>query len=224
VLIAKLITVVIIGYLLGAIPFGVLVARRMAKVEVTDYGSGKIGTTNVFRTVGVKAAVMVACLDLLKGGLAVLIAGVIVGESFVVVGGYSVGILAAQVLAALAAIAGHIWSVFLKFKGGRGVAPFLGALFVLCPVAGLFGGELLVAGALLTRYASLGSISATVGSCAILLPLTIMSGFPIEYLIYALIGTAVIIFMHRDNIARLIAGTERRLGEKAEKGVSPPVS
>lgn len=223
-LIAKLITVVIIGYLLGAIPFGVLVARRMAKVEVTDYGSGKIGTTNVFRTVGVKAAVMVACLDLLKGGLAVLIAGVIVGESFVVVGGYSVGILAAQVLAALAAIAGHIWSVFLKFKGGRGVAPFLGALFVLCPVAGLFGGELLVAGALLTRYASLGSISATVGSCAILLPLTIMSGFPIEYLIYALIGTAVIIFMHRDNIARLIAGTERRLGEKAEKGVSPPVS
>lgn len=223
-LIAKLITVVIIGYLLGSIPFGVLVARRMAKVEVTDYGSGKIGTTNVFRTVGVKAAVMVACLDLLKGGLAVLIAGVIVGESFVVVGGYSVGILAAQVLAALAAIAGHIWSVFLKFKGGRGVAPFLGALFVLCPVAGLFGGELLVAGALLTRYASLGSISATVGSCAILLPLTIMSGFPIEYLIYALIGTAVIIFMHRDNIARLIAGTERRLGEKAEKGVSPPAS
>jgi len=224
VLIAKLITVVIIGYLLGAIPFGVLVARRMAKVEVTDYGSGKIGTTNVFRTVGVKAAVMVACLDLLKGGLAVLIAGVIVGESFVVVGGYSVGILAAQVLAALAAIAGNIGSVFLKFKGGRGVAPFLGALFVLCPVAGLFGGELLVAGALLTRYASLGSISATVGSCAILLPLTIMSGFPIEYLIYALIGTAVIIFVHRDNIARLIAGTERRLGEKAEKGVSPPVS
>ena len=223
-LIAKLITVVIIGYLLGSIPFGVLVARRMAKVEVTDYGSGKIGTTNVFRTVGVKAAVMVACLDLLKGGLAVLIAGAIVGESLVVVGGYSVGILAAQVLAALAAISGHIWSVFLKFKGGRGVAPFLGAMFALCPVAGFFGGELLVAGALLTRYASLGSISAAVGSCAILLPLTIMSGFPIEYLIYALIGTAVIIFMHRDNIARLISGTERRLGEKAEKGVSPPVS
>lgn len=223
-LIAKLMSVVIIGYLLGAIPFGVLVARRMAKVEVTDYGSGKIGTTNVFRTVGAKAAVMVACLDLLKGGLAVLIAGAIVGEGFVVVAGYSVGILAAQVLAALATIAGHIWSVFLKFKGGRGVAPFLGAMFALCPVAGLFGGEVLVAGALLTRYASLGSIGAAVGSCAILLPLTIMSGFPIEYLIYALISTAVIIFMHRDNIARLVSGTERRLGEKAEKGVSPPVS
>lgn len=221
-LIAKLVSVVIIGYLLGAIPFGVLVARRMAKVEVTDHGSGKIGTTNVFRIVGVKAAVMVACLDLLKGGLAVLIAGAIVGESFVVVAGYPVGILAAQILAALAAIAGHIWSVFLKFKGGRGVAPFLGAMFALCPVAGLFGGEVLVAGALLTRYASLGSIGSAVGSYAILLPLTIMSGFPIEYLIYALIGTVVIIVMHRDNIARLIAGTERRLGEKAEKGVSPP--
>lgn len=221
-LIAKLVSVVIIGYLLGAIPFGVLVARRMAKVEVTDHGSGKIGTTNVFRIVGVKAAVMVACLDLLKGGLAVLIAGAIVGESFVVVAGYPVGILAAQILAALAAIAGHIWSVFLKFKGGRGVAPFLGAMFALCPVAGLFGGEVLVAGALLTRYASLGSIGSAVGSYAILLPLTIMSGFPIEYLIYALIGTVVIVVMHRDNIARLIAGTERRLGEKAEKGVSPP--
>lgn len=221
-LIAKLVSVVIIGYLLGSIPVGVLVARRMAKVEVTDYGSGKIGTTNVFRAVGAKAAVMVACLDLLKGGLAVLIAGAIVGEGFVVVGGYPVGMLAAQVLAGLAAIAGHIWSVFLKFKGGRGVAPFLGAMFALCPVAGLFGGEMLVAGALLTRYASLGSISGAIGSCAILLPLTIMIGFPIEYLIYALIGTVVIIIMHRDNIARLMAGTERRLGEKAEKGVSPP--
>jgi glycerol-3-phosphate acyltransferase PlsY len=81
-----------------------------------------------------------------------------------------------------------------------------------------------VAGALLTRYASLGSISGAVGSCAILLPLTIVNGFPIEYLIYALIGTVVIIIMHRGNIARLMAGTERRLGEKAEKGVSPPAS
>ncbi len=223
-IIAKLISVILIGYLLGAIPFGVLVARRMAKVEVTEYGSGKIGTTNVLRTVGAKAAVMVACLDLLKGGLAVLIAGAIVGESFMVVGGYSVGILTAQVLAALAAISGHIWSVFLKFKGGRGVAPFLGALFALCPVVGLFGGEMLVLGALVTRYASLGSISSAVGSYALLLPLTIMNGFPVEYLIYALIGAIVIIFMHRDNITRLIAGTERRLGEKAEKGVSSPAS
>jgi len=119
-LIAKIVAVVIIGYLLGSIPFGVMVARRMANVDVTEYGSGKIGTTNVFRTVGIKAALMVACLDLLKGGLAVLIAGAIVSKSSMVVGGYPVGILVAQVLAALAAISGHIWSVFLKFKGVGG--------------------------------------------------------------------------------------------------------
>ena len=221
-IIAQFVAVVILGYLLGSIPFGVLASKRMAKVDVRQYGSGKMGATNVLRTAGKKAAIAVVALDIVKGVLAVVFAGLIVGDGYLVVGNVAFGTLVAQVLAALAAIAGHIWPVFLRFRGGRGVATFLGGLVALCPPAAIFGGEILVIGAGLTRYASVGSIAGAVGTYAILVPLTIFNGFPIEYLVYALVGTVIIIVMHRDNIARLISGKERRLGERAEKVDSPP--
>ena len=221
-IIAKFIAVVIIGYLLGSIPYGLLMSKGSAKVDVRQYGSGKIGATNVLRTVGRKAAVAVASLDILKGVLAVLLAGLIVGRGYLVVGDFALGTLVAQVLAALAAVAGHIWPVFLKFRGGRGVATFFGGLLALCPPAAIFGGEILIIGAGLTKFASLGSIAGAVGTYAILVPLTIMHGFPIEYLAYALIGTIVIIAMHRDNIARLMSGSEHRLGDKVGKVGSIP--
>ena len=216
-IIAQFVAVVIIGYLLGSIPFGVLISRHRAKVDVRQYGSGKTGTTNVLRTVGGKAAAAVFALDLSKGVLAVVFAGLIVDKSYLVVGNFGLGVLVAQVLAALAAVAGHIWPVFLKFKGGRGVATFFGGLIAMCPVAALFGGEVFVIGAGLTRYVSLGSIAGAVGTYAVLAPLTIMHGFPIEYLVYTLIGVIVVFVMHRDNIARLISGKERKLGEKSER-------
>ena len=221
-IIAQFVAAVVLGYLLGSIPFGVLISRRMTKVDVRQYGSGKTGATNVLRTAGKKAAVAVVALDILKGVLAVTFARLIVGDGYLVVGGFALGALVAQCLAALAAIAGHIWPVFLGFRGGRGMATFLGGLVALCPPAAIFGGEVLIIGAGLTRYASLGSIAGAVGTYAILVPLTILNGFPIEYLGYALIGAILIIIMHRGNIARLISGKERRLGEKAEKLDSPP--
>ncbi len=220
-IIAKFVAVVVGGYLLGSIPFGVLIARRMGGVDPRQHGSGKMGATNVLRTVGRKAAAISAGLDMLKGVLAVVFAGFLVGKSYLVVGNVGLGMLVAQVLAALAAIAGHIWPVFLGFHGGRGVATFFGGLIALCPVAAIFGGEVLLFGAFLTKYASLGSISGVVGTSTILVPLTIMGNFPIEYLFYALIGTFIIIAMHRDNIARLISGKERKLGERVEKQNSP---
>ena len=213
---------VILGYLLGSIPFGVLIGKRSAKVDVRQYGSGKTGTTNVLRTAGRKAAAAVVALDLLKGVLAVVFAGLIVSKSYLVVGNFGLGVLVAQCLAALAAIAGHNWSVFLKFRGGRGVATFFGGLMALCPPAALFGGEIFIIGTGLTKFASLGSIAGVVGAYAILVPLTIMDGFPIEYLAYTLIGTILIIVMHRDNITRLISGKERKLGDKAENNDFPP--
>ena len=215
-IIAKFVAVVILGYLLGSIPFGILISRRRAGKDVTRHGSGKTGTTNVLRTVGKKAAVAVVALDILKGALAVVFAGLIVGSDYLVIGSFGLGMLIAQVMAALAAMAGHNWSIFLKFRGGRGVATFFGGLIVLCPPAALFGGQILLIGAGLTKFASLGSIAGVVGTYAILVPLTIMNGFPIEYLAYALVGTIIIIFMHRDNIGRLIKGKERRLGEKVK--------
>jgi len=221
-IIAKFVAVVIIGYLLGSIPFGVLVARQKAKMDIRQHGSGRTGATNVLRTVGRKAAVMVAFLDIWKGVLAVVFAGLIVSNSYLVVGSFALGGLVAQVLAALAAVAGHVWPVFLRFRGGRGVATFFGGLIALCPPAALFGGEILIIGAGLTRFVSLGSIAGAVGTYAILVPLTIMNGFPIEYLAYALIGTVLIIAMHRDNIVRLIKGKEHKLGKKAETRDLPP--
>jgi glycerol-3-phosphate acyltransferase PlsY len=220
-MIAKFFAVLIIGYLLGSIPSGYLLARRKAKVDVREYGSGKIGATNVLRIAGRRSAVLVLVLDLLKGVMAVVFAGLIVGRGYLVVGGFGLGSLVAQVLAALAAIVGHNWSVFLRFHGGRGVATFLGGLVALCPPAAIFGGEIIIIGAGLTRYVSLASIAGAVGSYAILIPLTIMNGFPIEYLFYALVGAVIIFVMHRDNIVRLISGKERKLGEKAEKKELP---
>ncbi len=216
-IVAKFVIVALVGYLLGSIPFGILICRRMAKVDVRQYGSGKMGTTNVLRTAGSKAAVLVFVLDLLKGVAAVVIAGLIVGRDYLVVGGFHWGVLVAQVIAALAAMVGHNRSAFLKFRsGGRGVATFFGGMAALFPPAALFGGEIFIIGAGLTKFVSLASISAAVSTYAVLVPLIILNRFPIEYLIYALIGSIVIIFVHRDNISRLLAGKERRLGEKAK--------
>jgi len=220
-IVVKFIAPILIGYLLGSIPFGLLIGKRMAKVDVRQYGSGRTGGTNVLRTAGRKAAALVACLDVLKGVLAVVLAGLIFGEDYLVVGGFVLGVLVVQVLAALAVIVGHIWSVFLKFQGGRGVSVFAGALIVLCPPAAIFGGVVIIAVIGLTRYVSLGSIAGVVGAYAILVPLTIINGYPLEYLFYALFGGVLIIFMHRDNIVRLVSGTERKLGEKAVRGGIP---
>ncbi|MEE8413914.1 MAG: glycerol-3-phosphate 1-O-acyltransferase PlsY [Dehalococcoidales bacterium] len=219
---AKIISILAIGYLLGSIPFGLLISRHYSKVDIRNIGSGKTGTTNVLRAAGKKAAILALLLDGSKGTLAVVFAALIFGRNYLVVGDFGLGLLVIQCLAALAAMAGHNWSIFLKFQGGRGVATFFGGLIALSPVVALFGGQVFVIGIGLTRFASLGSIAGVVGTYSILIPLTIFNGFPVEYLIYTLIGTVVIVIMHRDNIGRLLTGKERKLGEKAQSIDPPP--
>ncbi len=219
----RTIAALVIGYLLGSIPFGVIIGRRFAKVDVRDYGSGKMGTTNVLRVAGKKAALLVAFLDVLKGAVAVGICW------FMLRGEYNVGVHSfewwllriAPVLVGLAAVAGHTWPIFLKFRGGRGVATFYGGLCALCPPVALVTGLVAVLGASLSRFVSLASIIGAVTAYVILVPLTIVNHFPIEYLLYALMGAIFIILTHRDNIGRLLAGRERRLGERAEVARSP---
>lgn len=220
---AKFVLVLIVGYLLGSIPVGRIVSHYHANKDILAYGSGKTGATNVLRTVGTKAAALVVIGDVCKGILSVVFAFLIFGNDLLVVGNFGLGTLVAQVLAALASIAGHNWSIFMKFKGGRGVATFFGGLIALCPPAALLGGEILFVSAGLTRYASFGSILGVISAYLILVPLTIIYKFPLEYLVYALIGGLVIIYMHRDNINRLVAGTERKIGEKAEKVASDKI-
>ncbi|MFC1861221.1 glycerol-3-phosphate 1-O-acyltransferase PlsY [Chloroflexota bacterium] len=215
-IISKFVIIAIIGYLIGSIPFGLLVSRHKAKVDIRQYGSGKIGTTNVLRTVGRGAAALVAVMDISKGVLAVIFARLIIGDSYLVAGNLGLGIFAAEALAALVAVAGHIWSIFLKFNGGRGVATFFGGLIIICPVVGLSSGGIMILSASLSRYASVGSIAGTISSVIILIPLTIFRGYPIEYLVYTFISAVIIVTLHRGNIDRLMSGTERKLGEKAK--------
>ena len=217
ILIGRYLAGIIVGYLLGSIPFGLILAKKMAGVDIREWGSGAIGATNVMRTAGKRVAILSGALDFAKGAAAVFIAKLIVENSYIVVGRFSFGPLFGAVLAGLAAVVGHSWSVYLKFHGGKGVATFFGGLVALIWFVALFGGELLVLGAASTLFMSLGSLAGVVGTYAILVPLTIFNGLSPDYLLYAFIGTAIIIYQHRGNIVRLFKGIERKLGERAEK-------
>lgn len=219
-MIARYLAAMICGYLIGSIPWGLVLAKKIAKVDVREWGSGKIGATNVLRSAGKKVAIITALLDILKGAAAVILAGFILEKSYVSIGSFGFGALFGEVLGGLAAVAGHNWSIFLGFQGGSGVAVFFGGWFALFPMVALFGGEILILGAASTLFVSLGSIAGVVGTYVILVPLTLFSGFPIEYLLYAVIGGAMIIYTHRGNIKRLLSGKERKLGQKADKSVT----
>lgn len=216
-IVAKFVTVILMAYLLGSIPVGMLVLRYSSKVDIRNFGSGKTGTTNVLRTAGKRMAAITAILDIGKGALAIALAGLIIGDGNLFVGNLALGTYAAKGLAAIAAVAGHIWPVFLKFRGGRGVAVFFGNLLALSPIIALPGAASLLLVAGLTRYVSLGSIIGTVVTYVFFSYLAIARSFPVEYLTYSLVGMLIIIVMHRDNIERLLAGKERKLGEKTEQ-------
>src|SRR4030042_647633 len=133
--------VIVIGYLLGSIPFGVIISKRFSKTDVREVGSGKIGMTNVLRAAGKKAAAASLILDILKGLAAVMLAGLIFRDKTDTAAVVLTLNESAKILAGFAAIAGHSWSIFLKFKGGRGVATFMGGLAALYWPAGPGGGQ-----------------------------------------------------------------------------------
>lgn len=218
------IAVIVIGYILGSLPFGVVIGRVLGKTDIRNVGSGKTGMTNVMRAAGIKGAALSLVCDLGKGALAAYLAHLIFNA--IVFDGYTTWQLTmikyfAQVAAALAAIAGHSWSVFLRFKGGRGVNTFLGALLVMYWPAAIVGGLIMIFIASISKYMSLGSITGAVIAFVMLIILnyfdvSIFDLTPhIAYVIYTMIGAIFIYIMHRDNIRRLVSGKERRLGEKA---------
>ena len=208
--------IIVISYLLGSVPFGLIIGRFKAKIDIRNYGSGRTGGTNVLRTLGRGAFLVVVTFDVLKGAVAVLLAKLIFGEGFLAIGIYHLEKPGVASIAALVAVAGHIWPVFARFKGGRGVGTFIGTMFAISPVAALFGGEVLIIAAGLSGFASLGSLTGIAGVCALLIPLTFLYGSPLEYLLYAVIAFTIITIIHRDNIVRLFSGRERKINQKAE--------
>ncbi|PAU95991.1 glycerol-3-phosphate 1-O-acyltransferase PlsY [Paracoccus salipaludis] len=186
-----------LGYLLGSVPFGVVITRALGLGDLRKIGSGNIGATNVLRTGHKGAALATLLLDSGKGAIAVLLARWLGGEG-------------AALVAGAAAFLGHLFPVFLGFKGGKGVATFLGTLIALSWPVGLMACGLWLLTAALTRISSLSALVAAAGA-----PLLAL-GFGARGLALAALFMAALIFLrHRANIARLVAGTEPRIGRKA---------
>jgi acyl phosphate:glycerol-3-phosphate acyltransferase len=217
ILIIQYIAVALMAYLVGAIPFGLIVSRRMYGVDIRKHGSGNIGATNVFRVLGAKAGLITMVLDLAKAALPVLAAGYIIADDRIFVAGYDIHVQFAQVLAALLVMVGHNWSVYIGFKGGKGVASFVGGMLVInwfvCLVGVLIGGIVI----LITRYVSLGSILGALGTLLVLTALVVLAIAAPVYMIYGLLAVGLIVFQHRTNIIRLQAGTESKLGDKSAR-------
>jgi len=189
------IIIVIVAYLVGSIPFGYLIVRKKIGADIRQTGSGGTGATNVSRRAGKAAGVLTLLLDAAKGSAAVLIAKALTGDEWVIAA------------AAIAALVGHIFPVWLGFRGGKGVATGVGIFLVLAPIALLCAGVVFVAIVVLTRYVSLGSIIA-----AVLIPVLVWWQSDLRpLLIAAVVGAALIVFAHRGNIQRLASGTESRI-------------
>jgi glycerol-3-phosphate acyltransferase PlsY len=217
ILLVKYLIIVIIAYLLGAIPFGLIISRSVAHVDIREHGSGNVGATNVFRTLGARPGLITAILDMSKAALSVLLGVFITGNEAFVVGGQDIHVQSAQILAALSAMVGHNWSVFIKFKGGKGVACFFGGLLVINWVVALIGIAAGIIIALTTRYVSLGSMLSAVCVLLMLVALALLAVSAPIYIVYGLLATGLIVFQHRSNIIRLQSGQELKLGDKSAK-------
>jgi len=198
------IVIVTIGaFLLGAFPTGYLVGW-IAGVDVRRWGSGRTGATNVLRCAGVLPAILTIVGDFAKAGAAIWLAGQLMDTGWV------------KVLAGSAAILGHIYTPFLGWKGGRGVATALAILTIVCPLCAvvvLLVGLVVV---LVSRYVSLASLTVASLMPITLLVYRLLFGGDYWWLVYGVVAAAMIWLSHRDNLVRLIRGTERRLGQRAQ--------
>jgi len=195
----------ICGYLLGSIPVGLLVGRLVRGVDVRDYGSGKTGFTNTLRVLGLRRSLPVFAGDFGKGMIATLLPLLYTDDPW------------AQAAGGLAAIAGHVWPVFAGFRGGRGVLTGAGALVALNPVAALLVVPPALAALLLTKYMSATSIVACISAALIFVAFAAFDLHDWAYAVAACAGAALIVALHKDNIARLLSGTEPKIGRGGER-------
>jgi glycerol-3-phosphate acyltransferase PlsY len=198
--VALVIALVVGSYLVGSIPFGVLVAEWSGGVDPRTLGSGRTGGTNALRALGRKRAFLVVAGDVLKGAIPVLVARWVTGEA------------AIEVACGIAAVVGASRSVFVGFRGGRGVGTGVGTMLVIQPLAVFIATPVFIAVILLTRYVSLGSL---LGSAAMVVVVAAWwaaanGTVPVAYPLYATIGCGLIWLAHADNIDRLLHGRERK--------------
>ena len=207
----EIILLLVAGYLVGSIPTAIIAGKLLKKIDIREHGSGNAGATNVLRVLGWKAGVVVLLIDMLKGFAAVYwFVGFI--SDFQNPDIYAIY----QILAGMAAICGHIWTVFAGFKGGKGVGTAAGVFLGLQPVPVLICLMAFIGIVFRTRYVSLGSITA-----AVLLPIILFvqyiflgKAIPIPHIIVAILLSIMIIWTHRENIQRLANGDESKISFK----------
>ncbi len=192
------VAILVLSYVIGAVPTGLVLVRALKGEDIRRHGSGNIGTVNVLRVAGPAVAVTVLAVDVLKGLVPVLLAMRLALSPWVIV---SCG---------LAAIAGHNWSVFLGFRGGKGIATSFGVLLGLSWKAAALAGAIWVVAVAITRFASLGSL---LGVASVPFSLWWL-GQPPAYVAFGVIAAVFAIYRHRGNIQRLAAGTELRITDR----------
>lgn len=189
------ITILILAYLFGSIPFGLIISRLFGKVDIRNAGSGNIGATNVYRVMGKSYGIVTLILDMVKGGLFVTLARVLTHSEIL------------EGLAGLSAFLGHLYPLYLRFQGGKGVATFMGVFIVLSPFALLADLVIFTIVAYRTHYISLASLFS-----AIFLPIFLLGfAYPKVYIILSLVMGFFIILRHRENIQRLKYGRENKI-------------
>lgn len=191
---------VLLGYFAGSIPFGVIITRLVRGVDVRSQGSGNIGATNVARVAGKKLGVLVLLLDALKGAIPVLVAQQLYPEWYRL-----------HVFVALAAFLGHVFPIWLKLHGGKGVATALGVLVVLMPYAALSGFIVYAAIFATLRVSSIGSLAGGMTCVATSFVMWRWFGRPLEYALLALLLLVLMVYTHRSNIQRILKKTEAKL-------------
>lgn len=184
-----------LGHLFGSIPCGLWIVQALHGIDIREYGSKNIGTTNVFRTVGAKTAALVMAVDMLKGIIAVALINYLFHDHMV------------NVVTALGAVLGHSYSLFLGLKGGKGVATGLGLLLYLMPEACTISFGVWLVTVLITRYVSLGSIIASLTTPV----LAWYFDYPVSYICLSVLCTFFIVIRHTENIKRLLNGTESKI-------------
>lgn len=184
-----------LGHLFGSVPCGLWIVQALHGIDIREYGSKNIGTTNVFRTVGAKTAALVMVADMLKGIIAVALINYLFHDHMV------------NVVTALGAVLGHSYSLFLGLKGGKGVATGLGLLLYLMPEACTISFGVWLVTVLITRYVSLGSIIASLTTPV----LAWYFDYPVSYICLSVLCTFFIVIRHTENIKRLLNGTESKI-------------
>ncbi len=201
--------VALVGYLFGAIPSGVWVGKIVRGIDIRDFGSGKTGLTNSIRTLGYGPAIAVLLLDAVKGAIPVLIARIFFDGA------------AIQAVAGITAIIGHVWPVYVGFRGGRGVLVAFAATTAMMPLLGPLMIAIGMAIALPFKYISLASVVGSGVMAGIIVALALAGRVPPAYAVFGVVAATMIVVLHRDNIQRLRAGTEPKFGQGGRRRPGP---